>query len=188
MYRNEKLKWLKCEHRGRHVQGLPLTTTSSLANSCMKTVLSNCFSMVVLLSRPSKASLYCSSSTTTAEGVDRHLRTSLEYHKCFYTMHLNCVSIVKTDKRTITLTVKIWHCLPWLLWNNVMIVDTDIFFPHFLYIAFGSNFCMVSKIPPWYMCMDSVHKTQVYMQLIPPPWGKLNLCKKVTKIETKQLN
>lgn len=59
-----------------------------------------------------------------------------------------------------------------------MIVDIDIFFPHFLYIAFGSNFCTVSKIPPLYMCMNSVHKTQVYMQLIPLPLGKLNLCKK----------
>lgn len=79
--------------------------------------------------------MYCSSSTTTAEGVERHLRTSLEYHKCFYTMHLNCVSIVKSDKRTITLTAKEFD-----ISINVMIVDLDIFFAHFLYITFGSNF------------------------------------------------
>lgn len=66
-----------------------------------------------------------------------------------------------------------------------MIVNIYISFPHFLSIAFGSNFCKVSNSTFLYV-HDSVHKTQVCMQLIPLPLGKLNLCKKkITQIATK---
>lgn len=69
----------------------PLTTTSSLANSCMKTVLSTCFlgalnSCLVVL--PLNGILMFSSSDTTtvkAQGLGRYLRKGLEFHYSAFT-------------------------------------------------------------------------------------------------------